>query len=41
VAPGWEINLSANMAEADNINATAVAVNNDGTVVILTNQFNF
>jgi len=41
VAPGWEINLSADMAEADNINATAVAVNNDGTVVILTNQFNF
>lgn len=41
VAPGWEINLSANMAEADNINATAVAVNNDGTVVILSNQFNF
>jgi len=41
VAPGWEINLSANMAEADNINATAVPVNNDGTVVIISNQFDF
>ncbi|MDA0785087.1 MAG: porin [Proteobacteria bacterium] len=41
VAPGWEINLSANTVSADNINATAVPVNNDGTVVIISNQFNF
>lgn len=41
VAPGWEVNLSANTVSADNINATAVAVDNDGTVVILSNQFNF
>tara|TARA_R110002110_G_scaffold415612_7_gene652230 strand:- start:32835 stop:33995 length:1161 start_codon:yes stop_codon:yes gene_type:complete len=41
VAPGWEVNLSANTVSADNINATAVPVNNDGTVVILSNQFNF
>lgn len=41
VAPGWEVNLSANVAEVDNMNATAVPVNNDGTVVILSNQFNF
>ena len=40
-APGWEVNLSANVAEVDNMNATAVPVNNDGTVVILSNQFNF
>lgn len=41
VAPGWEVNLSANTVSADNINATAVPVNNDGTVVIISNQFNF
>ena len=41
VAPGWEINLSANMAEVDNMNATAVPVNNDGTVLIISNQFDF
>ena len=41
VAPGWEVNLSANTVSADNINATAVPVSNDGTVVILSNQFDF
>ncbi|MBT3399520.1 MAG: porin [Rhodospirillaceae bacterium] len=41
VAPGWEVNLSANTVSADNINATAVPVNNDGTVVIISNQFDF
>ncbi|MEP4377826.1 MAG: porin [Alphaproteobacteria bacterium] len=41
VAPGWEINVSANTVSADNINATAVAVNNDGSVLIISNQFDF
>ena len=41
VAPGWEVNLSANTVSADNINATAVPVNNDGTVVSISNQFDF
>ena len=41
VAPGWELNLSANSVSADNINATAVPVDNDGTVVIISNQFDF
>ncbi|MDA0785088.1 MAG: porin [Proteobacteria bacterium] len=41
VAPGWELNLSATTISADNINATAVPVNNDGTVVIISNQFDF
>lgn len=41
VAPGWEINLSANFAEVDNMNATAAPVNNDGSVLIISNQFNF
>ena len=41
VAPGWEINVSANLAEVDNMNATAVPVNNDGSVLIISNQFDF
>jgi len=41
MAPGWEINLSANVARVDNMNATAVPVDNDGAVVILSNQFKF
>ena len=41
LAPGWEINVSANLAEVDNMNATAVPVNNDGSVLIISNQFDF
>jgi outer membrane protein OmpU len=41
VAPGWEINVSANFAEVDNMNATAVPVKNDGSVLIVSNQFDF
>lgn len=41
VAPGWLAAVSVNFVEADNINATAVPVNNDGTVVIFNNTFKF
>ncbi len=41
VAPGWELMASLHVAEADNINATAVEVNNDGTAFIISNQFTF
>jgi len=41
VAPGWTTAGSVNFVEADNINATAVPVNNDGTVVIFNNTFKF
>jgi len=41
VAPGWELMDSLHIAEADNINGTAVAVNNDATAFIVTNEFSF
>lgn len=41
VAPGWDIAAALHLIEADNINATAAAVNNDGTVFLISNQFNF
>jgi outer membrane protein OmpU len=41
VAPGWDLMLSANAVEADNINATATEVNNSGSVIIISNEFTF
>ncbi len=41
VAPGWDLMLSANAVEVDNMNGTATEVNNDGTVIILSNEFSF
>ena len=41
VAPGWELMASLHLAEVDNINSTAVEVNNDGTAFIISNQFSF
>jgi hypothetical protein len=41
VAPGWELAAALHLIEAENINATAVPVNNDGTVFLISNQFNF
>ncbi len=41
VAPGWDLMGSLHLVEADNINATAIEVNNDGTVFVITNRFKF
>ena len=41
VAPGWQVAAALHLIEADNINATAVPVNNEGTVFLISNQFNF
>lgn len=41
VAPGWELMASLHFVEADNINATAIEVDNDGTVFVISNQFSF
>jgi len=41
VAPGWELTGSLHFAEADNINGSAVAVNNDATALIINNTFKF
>ncbi|NNE86286.1 MAG: porin [Alphaproteobacteria bacterium] len=41
VAPGWSTALSVNFVEATNINGTATQVDNDGSVVILSNLFRF
>ncbi|MBT5569848.1 MAG: hypothetical protein HOJ90_01395, partial [Alphaproteobacteria bacterium] len=41
VAPGWDLAAALHLIEADNINATAAAVNNDGTVFLISNQFTF
>ncbi len=41
VAPGWDLMGALHFAQADNINGTAVPVNNDGTAFIVTNEFNF
>jgi outer membrane protein OmpU len=41
VAPGWDLAAALHLIEADNINATAVPVNNEGTVFLISNQFNF
>lgn len=41
VAPGWQLAAALHLIEAENINATAVPVNNDGTVFLISNQFNF
>ena len=41
VAPGWDLAAALHLIEADNINATAVPVNNEGTVFLISNQFTF
>ena len=41
VAPGWQIAAALHSISADNINATAAPVNNDGTVFLISNQFDF
>jgi len=41
VAPGWELMASLHLGEVDNMNSTAVEVNNDGTAFIISNQFKF
>jgi len=41
VAPGWDLQAALHLIEADNINATAVPVNNEGTVFLISNQFTF
>ncbi len=41
VAPGWGLAAALHVIEADNINATATPVNNDGTVFLISNQFDF
>lgn len=41
VAPGWELMASLHLVEADNINATATEVDNDGTVFVISNAFKF
>lgn len=41
VAPGWELMASLHFGEVDNMNSTAVEVNNDGTAFIISNQFKF
>ena len=41
VAPGWWLAVSVNFVQADNVNATATPVSNDGSVVILNNTFKF
>ncbi|MEP4887044.1 MAG: porin, partial [Alphaproteobacteria bacterium] len=41
VAPGWELMASLHLAEGDNINATAIEVDNDGTAFVISNQFDF
>ena len=41
VAPGWDLAAALHVLSADNINATAAPVNNDGTVFLISNQFTF
>lgn len=41
VAPGWVTSLGVYLVEADNINATAVNVDQDATLVLFTNNFKF
>jgi outer membrane protein OmpU len=41
VAPGWTLAAALHMIDASNINATAVPVNNDGTVFLISNAFKF
>lgn len=41
VTPGWELMASLHFAEANNINASAGEVNNDGTVFVISNEFKF
>jgi outer membrane protein OmpU len=41
VAPGWELAVGLNFVSADNINATALEVNNNGTVFLISNAFKF
>ncbi len=40
-APGWQVALSVNFVEAANINGTTTPVDNNGSVVILSNIFRF
>lgn len=41
VAPGWEVTAGLNFIDATNINATTVEVNNDGTLLFISNEFSF
>lgn len=41
VAPGWELMASLHLGEVDNMNATAVEVNNDGTALVISSEFKF
>ncbi|MBO6782660.1 MAG: porin [Alphaproteobacteria bacterium] len=41
VAPGWELAAGLNFVDAENINATAVPVNNEGTLFLISNEFKF
>jgi len=41
VAPGWITAVSINFVDADNIDATATPVSNNGSVIILNNTFEF
>ena len=41
VAPGWELNAALALLDAENINGNAANVNNDGTMFVIGNQFNF
>lgn len=41
LAPGWNLSGEIDVFEGDNINATAVPVDNDGTVFLITNGFYF
>ena len=41
VAPGWDLMASMHLAQVDNMNATAVEVDNDGKAFIISNNFKF
>ncbi len=41
VAPGWELAAALHLVDAENINATAVEVDNDATLFLISNEFKF
>ena len=41
IVPGWDLAAALHLIEANNINATAVPVNNDGSVFLISNTFSF
>jgi len=41
VAAGWDLAAALHFIEADNINGNAAGTNNEGTVFLISNQFNF